>query len=110
MDGNYYNAHGAGELRRERSDTIVWFDLPRRICIRGIVRRGVTTYGKVRAEMAAGCPERFDWEFFRYVWTYRAVERPKLLTYFAGLRIDQRLVAFTSRAQAGRFLADVAGD
>ncbi len=81
MDGNY-TRHGAGELRRQTSDTVIWFDLPRRSCMLGIMRRIAGSYGRVRPEMAEGCPERLDFEFFRYVWTYRRQQRPKLLDYF----------------------------
>jgi adenylate kinase family enzyme len=104
MDGNY-TRYGAGELRRARADTIVWFDLPRWMCLAGVFHRIVTTYGTVRPEMAPGCPEQVDFEFLKYVWTYRALQRPKLLDYFSGLRGDQRFVTFTSRAHADDFLA-----
>ena len=104
IDGNY-TRYGAGELRRERADTIVWFDLPRRVCMLSVIRRSAASYGKVRPEMAPGCPERFDWVFLSYVWTYRATQRPKLLAYFSALRGDQRLVTFTARAQSTDFLA-----
>ena len=104
MDGNY-TRNGAGELRRARADTIVWFDLPRWVCMLSVIRRSAVGYGKVRPEMAPGCPEKFDWVFLRYVWTYRAMQRPKLLAYFSALRADQRLVTFAARAQAADFLA-----
>jgi len=107
MDGNYMK-NGAGELRRERSDTVIWFDLPRAACMLGIFKRIAGSYGKVRPEMAEGCPERIDREFFRYVWTYRAQQRPKLIEYFEGLRPDQALVCFTDRKQADDYLSDVA--
>jgi adenylate kinase family enzyme len=55
MDGNY-TRYGAGELRRQTSDTVIWFDLPRRSCMLGIMRRVAGSYGKVRPEMAEGCP------------------------------------------------------
>jgi hypothetical protein len=58
--------------------------------------------------MAPGCPEKFDLEFFRYVWTYRQLQRPKLLQYFQGLRPDQTLIPFTNRTQADRYLMSVA--
>jgi adenylate kinase family enzyme len=106
MDGNYIS-NGAGELRRSLADAVVWFDLPRRICMTGIITRIATGYGQVRPEMAPGCPEKIDFEFFRYVWTYRRQQRPKLLKYFEGLRTDQALICFTSRAQADRYLADI---
>jgi adenylate kinase family enzyme len=104
IDGNYMRS-GAGELRRARADTVLWFDLPRRVCMLSVIRRSAASYGRVRPEMAPGCPEKFDWVFLRYVWTYRAAQRPKLLAYFSALRGDQRLVTFTARAQAADFLA-----
>ena len=107
MDGNY-TRHGAGELRRELSDTVIWFDLPRHSCMLGIMSRIAGSYGKVRPEMAEGCPEKIDFEFFRYVWTYRQQQRPKLLDYFQGLRADQPLVCFTDRTQASDYLREVA--
>jgi adenylate kinase family enzyme len=107
MDGNY-SERPSGELRRRLADTIVWFDLPRRTCMTGILTRIVRSYGEVRPEMADGCPEKIDLEFFRYVWNYRARQRPKLIRFFEGLRPDQTLVCFTERAQADRYLQDIA--
>jgi adenylate kinase family enzyme len=105
MDGNFTD--GAGELRRSVADAIIWFDLPRRTCMTGIITRIATSYGRVRPEMAPGCPEKIDPEFFHYVWTYRRLQRPKLLRYFEGLRPDQALICFTDRAQADQYLANV---
>lgn len=104
MDGNYIR-HGAGDLRRARADAVIWFDLPRWVCLPGALRRIVATYGTVRPEMAPGCPERVDFVFLNYIWTYRNLQRPKLVNYFMALRADQPLVAFTSRAQATTYLA-----
>jgi adenylate kinase family enzyme len=107
MDGNY-TRYGAGELRRQISDTVIWFDLPRHSCMLGIMKRIAGSYGRVRAEMAEGCPERIDFEFFRYVWKYRREQRPKLLDYLQGLRADQALVCFTDRVQANDYLKALA--
>ena len=106
MDGNYV-VSGAGDLRRERAQAIVWFDLPRLACLSGALRRIVPNYGTVRAEMAPGCPERFDWAFMKYIWTYRARQRPMLVSYLDTLRSDQPLAIFRSRAQASAYLAHV---
>jgi len=105
IDGNYTAAEGA--LRLDSSDTVIWFDLPRSTCMLGILMRIATSYGRVRPEMAEGCPERIDFEFFHYVWTYRREQRPKLLAFFEGLRPDQTFVTFTDRAQADRYLSDL---
>jgi adenylate kinase family enzyme len=107
MDGNY-TSHGGGEVRRQRADTVFWFDLPRRVCLTGVLTRAATTYGRVRPEMAPGCPERMDVGFLRWVWNYRRSHRPTQLAYLGALRPDQRLVTFTTRRQADRYLAAVA--
>ena len=105
MDGNF-TSH-VGDLRRDASDTVIWFDLPRRTCMLGIIKRIAGSYGQVRPEMAEGCPEKIDPEFFRYVWTFRRKQRPTLIKYFEGLRADQSLVCFTDRAQVNDYLMRV---
>ena len=107
VDGDFASG-SSGELRRDLADVIVWFDLPRRTCMTGILTRIATSYGRVRPEMAAGCPEKIDFEFFHYVWTYRRLQRPKLLRYSEGLRADQAFVRFSRRTEADRYLANVA--
>jgi adenylate kinase family enzyme len=106
IDGNY-TRQGAWDLRRTRADTLVLFDLPRWKCILAVLLRIATTYGKVRPEMAPGCPERLDWIFLKYVWNFRGTHRPALIAKLAGLRDDQRLVTFHTRAEATRFLGNV---
>jgi len=106
MDGNF-TSHLV-ELRRDACDTLIWFDLSRATCMLGILKRIAKSYGRVRPEMAEGCPEKIDLEFFRYVWNFREQQRPKLLAYFEGLRPDQTFITFTRRAQADRYLSDLA--
>ena len=105
MDGNF-TSHLV-ELRRDACDTLIWFDLPRATCMKGILTRVAKSYGRVRPEMAEGCPERIDLKFFHYVWTFRKRVRPKLFAYFEGLRPDQTFIAFTDRTQADRYLDDL---
>jgi adenylate kinase family enzyme len=105
MDGNY-PSHLV-ELRRDARDTVIWFDLPRATCMLGILTRIATSYGRVRPEMAEGCPEKIDFEFLRYVWTFWEQHRPRLLAYFEGLRPAQSLICFTNRTQADRYLGEL---
>jgi len=107
MDGDYIS-HDAGHVRRGAADTVFWFDLPTRTCMTGILTRIATSHGRVRPEMAAGCPEKIDFAFWRYVWTYRRLRRPRMLEYLERLRPDQSLICFTNRTQADQYLAEVA--
>ena len=64
------------DLRLPRADTVIWFDYPRLRCLRQIAWRIATTYGRVRPDLAPGCPEQIDWEFLRFVWDFPAKSRP----------------------------------
>lgn len=67
IDGNYSRTL---PMRLEKADTVILFDYSRFVCLWRVLKRVVTNYGKVRADMSEGCRERFDWEFIRYVWSF----------------------------------------
>lgn len=66
------------DLRIPRADRIYWLRRTRIACIRRVLWRVATTYGRVRPDMAAGCPEKFDLEFLRYVWTFESKFGPRI--------------------------------
>lgn len=67
IEGNFTKTLG---LRLPGADTVFWFESGRVRALWRVAKRITSSYGKVRPDMAAGCPERFDWEFVRYVWTF----------------------------------------
>jgi adenylate kinase family enzyme len=75
IDGNY---GGTLKERVLRCDAIVFFDFNRLTCLFGVVRRTLTSWGESRPDMAEGCPERLDWNFVRWVWSYPETSRPKV--------------------------------
>ena len=74
LDGNYNRTL---PMRLEKCDTVIYLDFSRFACLMGVVKRVVTTYGKVRPDMGEGCPERFDWEFLQWVWNFNRKHREK---------------------------------
>jgi adenylate kinase family enzyme len=105
IDGNYGGSLG---YRLTRADTVIDLDLPMPLCVARLAKRIITTHGRVRADMADGCPEQLDWGFLlytaRFPWTHRA-------------RINERLAAFQGRvirlnspAEVRRFLASLPSD
>lgn len=104
-DGNYVRTL---PQRAARADTVVHLDLPRRTCLRGIATRLRTTYGRVREDMAPGCPERFDLEFLRWVWNFRRDVRPRVVDVLAAYEASGgRVVTLTSRRSTDAFLTQV---
>ncbi|MBT8221299.1 MAG: AAA family ATPase, partial [Bacteroidia bacterium] len=76
IDGNY---GGTMDIRIPRADLILFMDYPTHSCISRIIKRTWKYHGKVRPDMAPGCPERFDWEFLHYTATFRMTKRAGIL-------------------------------
>ena len=76
IDGTYSNTF---DIRIPAADHIFWFDRDRISCLYRVLKRILTSYGKVRADMAPGCPERVDLAFLRYVWSFNATRRPRIV-------------------------------
>jgi len=74
IDGNFDRTMGE---RIRYCDTVIYLDFSRIACLMGVCKRILTTYGKVRPDMGEGCPERFDWEFLKWVWNFNKDKREK---------------------------------
>ena len=104
MDGSY----GASlDIRLPRADTVVWFDYPRLRCLGRVAWRIATTYGKVRPDLAPGCPEKVDGEFLRYVWDFNDKSRPQIVRALAEHGRHLMPVMVRRDRDAARFLASL---
>ncbi len=65
-------------LRVPKARMLIWLDLPRRTCLWRVIKRTLKYYGRTRTNSPQGCPERFDWDFFKLIWSYNKVSRPGL--------------------------------
>lgn len=74
MDGNFNRTM---PQRIARCDTVIYLDFSRIACLLGVLKRVLTTYGKVRPDMGEGCPERIDFEFLKWVWSYNKNKRER---------------------------------
>ncbi len=101
IDGNYANTL---DVRLNRATTIIWLDLPRWLCMARIIRRVLTYWGRVRPDMAEGCPERLNLELLRYTWNFSSHSRPKNEGLLKGLRSDQKLVVLRTPREVANFL------
>ncbi len=101
MDGTFDSSL---DLRLPRADQVIWFRLPRWRCLTRVVKRVALGHGRVRPEMAAGCPERLDLDFMRYICNFERDQVPAI-GKMLGLH-GQHLVPVIIRrdADARRFL------
>ncbi|TNV68027.1 hypothetical protein [Trichococcus shcherbakoviae] len=77
IDGNYQRSL---PIRLERADTVFFFDYPRRLCLYRALKRIVSNRKRTRPDMGEGCPERFDWEFMKFIWNFKKNNRPGLIS------------------------------
>ena len=106
IDGNY--SWCCYEERMEQADHIIFLNFSRWNCLFRAWKRYRRYKGRVRESMAAGCSERFDWEFIRWIlWdgrTKNAKERYRNIrsTYpdkFISLKNQKELDAFLKTIQ-----------
>lgn len=100
IDGNYTRTL---EPRLSRSQAVIFLDMPRAVCLAGVLTRYFRFRGRGRPDMSPGCPEKVDGEFLRWIWNFNRNHRAAYLERFGSL--DQPVVILRSRKAAARFLA-----
>jgi adenylate kinase family enzyme len=87
IDGNYTATLAP---RLARADCVVYLDMPAWLSVARILLRTAAQYGRVRADAAPGCAERFDPGFLRFAWRWNRTRRRRSLALvegFAGWRV-----------------------
>lgn len=101
-DGNY---GGSFDVRFARADTVIVIARPRLACLVGAIGRSLRNHG--RSIQAAGCPERFQLSFYRWIWNYDRDSRPRL-----DVAVERhphlRVIELRSRTEIDHFLAGFA--
>jgi adenylate kinase family enzyme len=92
------------DLRIPRADTIIWLQRSRAACLRRVALRILTSYGRVRVDMAPGCPEKLDWEFIKWVWSFQRVYDPIIRAALNRHDAWARTIVLRSDAESAVFL------
>ncbi len=95
MDGNF---GGTREMRMHAADTIIFLDIPRRVCLYRAIKRAIKYRGRNRPDMAEGCNEKFDLEFLLWVWNYKNRSRKNLMEELRSFQEKKIFVFNTSLA------------
>jgi len=105
VDGNYSGTLGT---RIQASDTIIFLDLPRMLCLWRVVKRAFKYHGITRPDIADGCTERIDLAFLKWVWRYPQRSRPKVLALLDAHRQQRTIIRLRSPVEVEQFLARTA--
>lgn len=74
IEGNYNRTLSK---RVKYADTIIWLDLPRVICIWGILKRYLK--GKLIKQQLHGNPNKLEQDFLKFVWNFKNTDRAVIL-------------------------------
>ena len=103
IDGNFDRTI---PVRLQRCDTVIYLDFNRFACLMGVLKRVLTTYGKVRPDMGEGCPERIDLDFLKWVWNFNKNKRERnysLLKEAEGVQV----IILKNRRMVKKFLSEL---
>ncbi|PGB02416.1 DNA topology modulation protein [Bacillus toyonensis] len=101
IDGNY---GGTMDLRLNAADTIIFLDIYRTICVYRAFKRIVQYRNKTRPDMGAGCEERFELQFFKWIWEYPNKKKPAILKRLDQLSKGKEVIILKSPNEVRRFL------
>ncbi|MGO1060355.1 topology modulation protein [Planococcus sp. FY231025] len=105
IEGNYSSTI---DLRLSRADTLIYLELPLRVCLYRVLKRWLTNIGRTRPDMGEGCPERMEWEFLKFIITTygrRKTEMRQRLAAFQEMDPRYRPVLLASKEQIDGFLS-----
>ncbi|WP_436870242.1 DNA topology modulation protein [Staphylococcus shinii] len=100
IDGNYT---GILEERLLSADTIIFLNLPRRICYYRVFKRLLKNFGKTRIDMGKDCKERINLTFLKYIWNYPKYRKPFLLKKFRKLENEKKIFVLNSKKEIKEF-------
>ncbi len=72
-----------------------------------VVKRWLRYRGKVRPDMAEGCPEKIDAKFLSYIWNFEKAESPEIVQHLEAARRDLPVIILTSYQDTNRLLSDL---
>ena len=95
------------DLRIAKADTVIFLDFPMPLCLFRVFKRVVASHGRVRPDMAEGCPEGFDWEFMKWIIGYRRNHRWEAVELLENAPETIAKYRLTSPAAVDAFLAGI---
>ncbi len=109
---NHWIMDGSGastfDIRLPRTELVLWVRVPRYVALIGLAKRILRSFGKVRPDMAAGCPEKLpDREFLSYIWNFEQIHAPKFIQNLDLHGPDIPVVMLKSHREIGEVLTRI---
>ncbi len=96
--------------RATRADTLIWLDVGLWVRLWRVTYRFIRDYGKVRPDMASGCPEGNwgeMWVFYRWIWRTRHSARVRIRRLIDEYEGQLNVVVLKSIPEVDAYLEDI---
>ncbi|WML31444.1 topology modulation protein [Neobacillus sp. OS1-32] len=104
IEGNYSSTF---EIRAERADTIIYLELPLRVCLYRVVKRWLLNIGRTRTDMADGCKEKLDWDFIKFICTTYYPRKRIMNERLQSLESKKEIVTLKSKQEIRNYLENI---
>lgn len=92
------------ENRASRAEMLIVLDMAFGLRIWRVFWRTIRHWGRTRPDLPDDCPERFDRDFWLWIWNTRKVNRRKMLALAEAARKDTEVHVLTSPGAVADFL------
>lgn len=93
--------------RLDRADTLIWLDLPLSRRAWRVFWRTLCHYGRTRPDLPDGCPEKFSFEFWAWIWRTRRTGRRNMQALFDSAPASKTTYHLTSAKAVNAFLSSL---
>lgn len=76
VEGNY---PGTFNIREPHADTVIYLELPLRVCLYRVLKRRVQFHGKTRNDVGEGCKEKIDKAFLKFIVSTYDARKKKMI-------------------------------
>ena len=104
VDGNY---SGSADLRLPRADVILVLNFNPVRCIARVARRTWRSHGQ--ETQAPGCPDKLDWQFVKWIFTYRRKAWVRMHAAISQYAPDTPVVTLKTPRSVRRYVASIPG-
>ncbi|MBN2789556.1 MAG: topology modulation protein [Candidatus Delongbacteria bacterium] len=103
MDGNF---NSTIEKRVKRADTVFYFDFSKYRCLYNAIKRMIIGryFFKKRSDMAEGCKEKFDMEFYKWIWNFNKDHREEYYKMLNDLKAEKNVYIIRSYREKKKIL------
>lgn len=108
IEGNYSSTI---PIREPHADTVIYLELPLRVCLYRVLKRRVQFHGKTRNDVGEGCKEKIDKAFLKFIVSTYDARKKKMIERMQRYAEEGKTVHYLkTSAQIEGFLGTYKGE